>query len=68
MQCEEDTELIAAIKKVNPQAQIAAFGGSCDMAFSTAPSVVMGPGVSNRSHAPDEYIEVQELEEAVEIL
>jgi acetylornithine deacetylase len=38
------------------------FGGSCDMAFSKAPSIVFGPGASERSHAADEYITSSELD------
>jgi acetylornithine deacetylase len=41
------------------------FGGSCDMAFSKAPSVIFGPGASERSHAADEFIKIQELSEGI---
>ena len=45
--------------------EIYPFGGSCDMAFSTAPSVIFGPGASERSHAADEFITIEELSEGV---
>ncbi len=41
------------------------FNGTCDMAFATAPSVVLGPGHSERSHAADEFITVPEIAEAI---
>ena len=37
------------------------------MAFATAPSVVMGPGKSERSHAADEFCTRSELKDAIEI-
>ncbi len=43
------------------------FNGTCDMAFSKAPSVVMGPGRSERSHAADEFIRASEINDAIDI-
>ncbi|MDE1170147.1 MAG: M20/M25/M40 family metallo-hydrolase [Verrucomicrobium sp.] len=43
----------------------AVFNGTCDMAFATAPSVVWGPGRSERSHAADEFVERGEIARAV---
>ena len=65
MMCDKESPLVKAIQKVRPKSELYAFGGSCDMAFSTAPSIVMGPGQSKRSHSADEYIMVEELEDAV---
>ena len=31
------------------------------------PSLKMGPGQSSRSHTADEYIEIKEIEEAIEL-
>lgn len=62
-----DAPLIRAIRKSRPDVKDYTFNGSCDMAFSTAPSIVMGPGQSTRSHAADEFIAVPELANAVEI-
>jgi acetylornithine deacetylase len=59
--------LVQAIRAANPEASDYVFNGTCDMAFATAPSVVMGPGYSERSHAADEFITIQEVADAVTI-
>ncbi len=59
--------LVATIRKAHPELADYTFNGTCDMAFSTAPSVVMGPGRSERSHAADEFIMVPELNAAIDI-
>ena len=59
--------LIQAIRKARPDLDNYIFNGSCDMAFATAPSIVMGPGRSERSHAADEFITTPELAEAIDI-
>jgi acetylornithine deacetylase len=61
------SRLMQAIRKVQPALKDYIFNGSCDMAFSTAPSVIMGPGRSERSHTADEFITVPELVDAVTI-
>jgi len=38
-----------------------------DQALIPYPSVKMGPGISARSHTPDEYIRIEEIREAVDI-
>ena len=38
-----------------------------DQALMPFPSVKIGPGDSNRSHSADEYILIQEIEEAIEL-
>ena len=38
-----------------------------DQALMNFPSLKMGPGQSSRSHTADEFIEIQELHEAIEI-
>jgi acetylornithine deacetylase len=65
MHSDPSSLLMKAIHKVQPAIADYVFNGSCDMAFSTAPSVVMGPGKSDRSHAADEFITVPELAQAV---
>lgn len=64
MSCDTDSPLIKAVERACPKSTLYAFGGSCDMAFSTAPSVVFGPGGSERSHSADEFITTSELEAA----
>jgi acetylornithine deacetylase len=63
--CDEQSEIFKTIMDAHPHAETYAFGGTCDMAFVTKPSVVMGPGKSNRSHAADEYITEDELAEGI---
>ncbi|MGE3623017.1 MAG: M20 family metallopeptidase [Bdellovibrionales bacterium] len=58
--------VMQALRKVAPPIPDYVFNGSCDMAFSTAPSIIMGPGKSERSHAADEFIRVPELAHAIE--
>ena len=38
-----------------------------DQALLRCPSLKMGPGQSSRSHTADEFIEIQEIEEAIEL-
>ena len=38
-----------------------------DQALLTCPSFKMGPGQSSRSHTADEYIEISEIEEAIQL-
>ena len=62
-----DSTIVRAIKNAKAGVKDYVFNGTCDMAFATAPSVVMGPGVSDRSHAADEYITVGEIAAAIPI-
>lgn len=64
MTCPPDSPLLAAVKHALPDSPLYPFGGSCDMAYSTAPSLVIGPGASERSHAADEFICKSELDAA----
>ncbi len=66
MQCNPSSEVMQAIDDALPNQEKFAFGGSCDMAFATKPSIVMGVGQSVRSHAADEFIEEAELADGVE--
>jgi len=38
-----------------------------DQALLTCPSFKMGPGQSSRSHTADEYIEIPEIQEAIQL-
>ncbi len=62
-ECPKDSELVQAIVRAAPESEFYGFGGSCDMAFATKPSIVLGPGQSNRSHTADEFITISELEQ-----
>jgi len=65
MHNDPSSPLIKAVRRASPSVADYTFNGSCDMAFSTAPSIVMGPGRSERSHAADEFIAVPELAQAI---
>lgn len=64
MTCPPDSPLLTAVKRALPDSPLYPFGGSCDMAYATAPSLVIGPGASERSHAADEFICKSELDAA----
>lgn len=66
MRCDPASEVMQAVEHALPGQEKFAFGGSCDMAFSTSPSIVMGVGKSVRSHAADEFIETEELADGTE--
>lgn len=59
--------LVQAIRRASQSYVPYAFNGTCDMAFATAPSVVMGPGRSERSHAADEFCTREEIREAIQV-
>jgi acetylornithine deacetylase len=67
MRSPSDHPLVQAIKRARAGYDDYAFNGTCDMAFATAPSVVMGPGRSERSHAADEFCTRGEIHEAIEV-
>jgi acetylornithine deacetylase len=60
------SRLIKTIREALPDTGDYVFNGTCDMAFSKAPSVIIGPGRSERSHAADEFITVPELTDAID--
>jgi len=62
-----NSPIMKAVRKVQPPLADYTFNGSCDMAFAAAPSIVMGPGQSNRSHVADEFIALPELQQAIGI-
>lgn len=62
-----DHPIVQSIKNAMPNYTDYSFNGTCDMAFSTAASVVMGPGRSERSHAADEFCKRSEIEQAIEV-
>lgn len=64
--CDVESPLIQAVKKAVPSTSLYPFGGSCDMAFTKAPSIVFGPGASDRSHSADEFITKEELRSGAE--
>lgn len=67
MFCPETSALVDALNAVPHAFSRYTFNGTCDMAFSKAPSIVIGPGKSERSHAADEFIVMSEIADAVDI-
>jgi acetylornithine deacetylase len=67
LSCDPMSRFILALRKARPDLVDYIFNGTCDMAFSKSPSIVMGPGRSERSHAADEFICVPEIAQAIDI-
>ncbi len=61
---DERESIVKAAKKVNPTGKVIGFKGMCDFVFVDAPGVIMGPGKSKMSHAPDECIAVDDVKRA----
>ena len=59
------SRVVRAIRQANPSMRDYVFNGTCDMAFASAPSVVLGPGGSEQPHAADEFTTVSEIAEAI---
>jgi len=66
MHSDSDSPLLKAIQRACPGISSYVFNGTCDMAYTKAPSVVLGPGSSERSHAADEFITISEIKEAID--
>lgn len=63
-----DGRLVQAALSVRNQSEPAAFLGVCDFVHVGAyDSIIMGPGQPIRSHRPDEFLLVEELDEAVAV-
>jgi acetylornithine deacetylase len=67
MRNEQNHPLMRAILECSSKIPPYVFNGTCDMAFSKAPSVVLGPGHSARSHTANEYVELREIAEAIKV-
>ena len=67
MKSDPTSPLVRALHEARRDLVDYVFNGTCDMAFATAPSIVMGPGRSERSHAADEFITICEIEAAIDI-
>jgi acetylornithine deacetylase len=59
-----DAEVVVAARSARPGATIFGSATMSDMVFMKGiPAIKIGPGVSERSHTPDEFITVDELQE-----
>ena len=63
----ENHPLLRRIVEVVPEAELFGSPTLSDQALLPCPSVKMGPGDSARSHTADEYIEKQEISEAIRL-
>ncbi len=60
----EKEKIVLAARSANSAAAIRGFQAMCDLALIDAPGIIMGPGNSAQSHAPDEFIEISQVEKA----
>jgi acetylornithine deacetylase len=61
-----DSELVTLARAASPTGVVRGFGGLSDLFhLRHVPGVVMGPGTSEASHAPDEWVAVEQVEAAV---
>jgi acetylornithine deacetylase/succinyl-diaminopimelate desuccinylase-like protein len=62
----EDADIVVAAKAASPTGRVRGFLGVSDLFFVRhVPGVVLGPGTSEASHAPDEWVAVDQVEGAV---
>jgi acetylornithine deacetylase/succinyl-diaminopimelate desuccinylase-like protein len=60
------SEIVDAAVAASPTKRVRGFGGVSDLFHVRhVPGVVMGPGTSAASHAPDESVAVEQVEAAV---
>lgn len=63
----DDAEIVRLALAASPTARARGFGGVSDLFhLRHLPGVIMGPGTSGASHAPDEWVAVSQVEQAVE--
>jgi len=62
----DDAPIVRAALSASPTGVLRGFGGVSDLFhFRPLPGVVMGPGTSAASHAPDEWVAVSQVDAAV---
>jgi len=60
------SEVVSIARSASPTGVVRGFGGLSDLFhLRHVPGVVMGPGTSEASHAPDEWVAVEQVEAAV---
>jgi len=61
-----DAEIVRVAAHASPTRRVRGFGGVSDLFhLRRAPGIVMGPGTSAASHAPDEWVAIEQVEGAV---
>lgn len=61
------SKIVKAFQKHYPSLDECVFDGTCDMAFATAPSIILGPGELKVAHVADEYTELLAIKEAISV-
>jgi len=63
----EDAEIVRIAQAASPTGKVRGFGGLSDRVhLADIPGLVMGPGTSVQSHAPDESVAVDQVTQAVD--
>lgn len=63
----DDAEIVRLARAASPTGTLRGFGGVSDLFhLRQVPGIVCGPGTSAASHAPDEWVAVDQVEAAVE--
>jgi acetylornithine deacetylase len=63
-ECPEDAAIVAAARAARPEARVVGSRTMSDMVFfDDVPAIKCGPGESDRSHRPDEYVLEREVAE-----
>ena len=62
-----DSKIVKAFRAHYPDSPECVFNGNCDMAFSKAPSIILGPGDLKMAHVADEYTELAAIKEAMDV-
>jgi len=62
----ESEKIVLAAKKASPGSNLIGFPAMCDWVFVDAPGIIIGPGITTQSHAPNENIEIKQVEKASE--
>lgn len=65
-----DSKIVTSIQKLYPNTNVAISPGSNDICAFTAagiPAVAFGPGQKDTIHKPDEYVQLQNVDDAVDV-
>ncbi|MDD5587325.1 MAG: M20/M25/M40 family metallo-hydrolase [Alphaproteobacteria bacterium] len=62
-----DSKIVSAFREHYPDSPECVFNGSCDMAFSKAPSIILGPGSLKVAHIADEYASLSSIRKAITV-
>lgn len=64
----EDAAIVRTARAASPEARVRPFGGVSDLFHVRhVPGVICGPGTSVASHAPDEWVAVEQVERAAAV-